>query len=217
MKPKIDHLVIGARDLEQGVAYVKDKLGVAMPFGGAHARMGTHNHLMRLGEEVFLEILAVNPDADPPKAPRWYGLDDPFVRRRLEKQPVLLTWVINTRDIGRLVRRAGVALGSPELLRRGRLSWYFGVPDDGRLLAGGMLPYLIEWRTDTHPALGMPDEGCRLRHLEIHHPFPDWLREVLAALNASELVAIHALPKDEAPYLSAYISTPAGETVLRSC
>lgn len=217
MKPRIDHLVIGARDLQQGVAYIKDVLGVEMPYGGVHTQMGTHNHLMRLGEEVFLEILAINPQADPLQAPRWYGLDDPFVRRRIEREPVLLTWVVNTEDIEAVVRKASISFGRPVSLRRGALRWFFGVPDDGRLLAAGMLPYLIEWHTGgLHPAANMPDTGCRLKRLAIHHPFPDWLRTVLGSIAASHLVEIHTASQNSIPYLSARITTPKGERTLVS-
>lgn len=216
MKPRIDHLVIVAQTLEQGVAYVKENLGVEMPFGGVHVQMGTHNHLMRLGPDVFLEVLAIDPDAAPPASPRWYGLDDPFVRRRIERQPVLLAWVVNTDDIGALLKKADVSFGRPELLRRGGLSWYFGVPDDGRLLAGGMLPYVIQWRTDVHPAAAMADAGCRLRSLEIYHPFANWLQAVLESIEASDLVKLHALPRNEIPRLTAHIITPGGEKALSS-
>ena len=40
MQTQIDHLVIGARTLTEGVNYVKDLLGVDMPFGGVHPKMG---------------------------------------------------------------------------------------------------------------------------------------------------------------------------------
>lgn len=216
MKTRIDHLVVGALNLNQGVSFVKEILGVDIPFGGVHMQMGTHNHLVQLGDDIFLEVIAINPDIDPPGAPRWFGLDDPFIRRQIEKQPVLLTWVVNTKDIKEFVQKAIVSFGKPELIRRGELSWYFGLPDDGRLLAGGMLPYVIEWKTDSHPAANMADAGCRLQSLEIHHPFPQWLQSVLESIDASDLVKVHALPKNEFPYLIAHINTPGGEKKLQS-
>ena len=82
MTTNLDHLVVGAASLEQGVTYIQEQLGVAIPKGGEHPLMGTHNHLMQLGNDVFLEVIAVNPDAPTPDRPRWYGLDDPFVRGR---------------------------------------------------------------------------------------------------------------------------------------
>ncbi len=216
MKTRIDHLVVGALNLKKGVSFVKEILGIDIPYGGVHMQMGTHNHLVQLGNDVFLEVIAINPDIDPPKAPRWYGLDDPFIRQRIEKQPILLTWVVNTININEFVQKASISFGKPELINRGVLNWYFGIPDDGRLVAGGMLPYVIEWQTDSHPASNMADAGCRLQSLEIHHPFPYWLQSVLESINALDLVKVFALPKNELPYLIAHINTPSGEKKLLS-
>ena len=94
--------------------------------------------------------------------------------------------------------------------------WHFGVPDDGRLIAGGMLPYVIEWQTDHHPASNMADEGCRFKSIEIHHPLPFWIKSVLESIDASELVKVHALPKNEVPHLIATIDTSSGERKLHS-
>ena len=216
MQTRIDHLIIGAANLEQGMNFVEEKLGVGIPFGGVHQKMGTHNLLMQLDNEVYLEVIAVNPDVEPPEHPRWCGLDDPYVSRQLMKQPTFLTWVINTNDIENLLRRAAFDFGKSMLLSRGNLSWHFGLPDDGRLLAGGMLPYVIEWRTDSHPSLNMVDAGCRFRGLEIHHPYPSWLRSVLESIGAAELVRIYPLQNYRSPYLVAHIETPAGPKDLRS-
>lgn len=71
MQTRIDHLVIGAATLFQGVAYVKECLGVDIPYGGVHMTMGTHNHLMKLGDEIFLEVIAINPDIERIEHPRW--------------------------------------------------------------------------------------------------------------------------------------------------
>jgi len=53
MSPSIDHLAVAATTLEG--RDLDDFLGVTLPPGGRHARMGTHNRLLRLG--VTLEAL----------------------------------------------------------------------------------------------------------------------------------------------------------------
>jgi len=216
MQTQIDHLVIGARTLTDGVNYVKDLLGVDMPYGGVHLKMGTHNHLMQLGNDAFLEIIAVNHDIEPPNRPRWFGLDDAFIRQQIEQEPSFLTWVVNTQSIEDLMRQSTVSLGKAELVSRGKLNWYFGLPEDGRLLAGGMLPYVIEWQTDEHPSANMADLGCRLSGLEIYHSYPRWLQSALASIGASDLVKIHALPNNAVPYMTAHINTPDGIKELSS-
>ncbi len=215
MNTNLDHLVIGASSLEQGVAYVKAQLGVDMPKGGEHPAMGTHNHLMQLGNDVFLEVITINPAAPAPERPRWYGLDDPFVQRRIAQQPQLLTWVINTTDLVGLQGQTNISFGDPTALTRDDLRWQFAVPDDGRLLAGGMLPYLIQWETQPHPAQRMADVGCRLHSLEIYHPYPEWLYSILTAIDAAKFVKIKPLGQGETPYLSAQIMTPSGLKQLR--
>ncbi len=214
---KIDHLVIGAGNLDQGVAYVKEHLGVDIPFGGVHTTMGTHNHLMRLGDDVFLEVIAVNPDLPPLGHPRWFGLDDPYVRQQIEKRPALLTWVVRTRDIHQLLgTHRSFSFGTPEKIRRGNLAWYFGLPDDGRLFASGMLPYVMQWLTHVHPAGQMADPGCRLQYIEIYHPRAKWLGRVLDSIGVASLVRLHALPEQSLPYMMATIDTPKGMKLLGS-
>jgi hypothetical protein len=216
MQTRIDHLVIGAADLTQGIDYVNECLSVDMPYGGVHEKMGTHNHLMQLGGDVFLEVMAINPDAEPPENQRWYGLDDPYIRRRIEAQPALLTWVVNTKNIEELLQPTTFKFGKATLLGRGNLNWYFGLPDDGRLLAGGMVPYVIEWQTDCHPSKYMADVGCRLEGLEIYHSYPFWLKSILESIGAADLVKIHPLQKNRLPHLVAHIHTSRGTKELRS-
>lgn len=214
---KLDHLVIGAKDLAQGVAYVKDMFGVEIPFGGVHEMMGTHNHLMRLGEGLFLEVIAANPHMASAVYPRWYALDDPYVRQQLEWSPSLLTWVVRTDDIHALLSRTDFSFGQPQKISRGDLTWYFGLPGDGRLLASGMLPYVMQWQTEGHPASAMPDLGCSLKQLEIHHPRTEWIGNILDSIQAAPFVRLEPLSETSQPYLSAHFETPQGVKTLRSC
>ena len=216
MTTNLDHLVVGASTLEQGVTYIRKQLGVDIPKGGEHPLMGTHNHLMQLGNDVFLEVIAVNPDAPAPDRPRWYGLDDPFVRGRLEHQPQLLTWVVNTSDLGGLQSQTSFSFGAATKVSRGDLTWDFGIPDDGRLLASGMLPYLIQWHTDAHPSERMSDVGCSLKQLEIHHPQPDWLLSILNEIDAAKFVKVKRLAANATPFLEAHLETPTGMKTLSS-
>lgn len=209
----IDHIVIGAATLEEGVDFVQRHLGVHIPFGGVHKTMGTHNHLMQLGESAFLEVIAVNPDIAAPDHARWYGLDDPFVRAQLDSEPRLLTWVVNTPDMHSLFDNAGESFGEPVKATRGNLSWLFGLPADGRLLAGGLLPYVIEWHCDEHPASLMADTNCTLKSIEIDHPNPHWLRSRLQLIDASELVKVN---NAASPVLKVSIESPVGMVELHS-
>ena len=62
--------------------------------------MSTHNHLMRLGNSAFLEVISIDPDAPAPARTRWFDLDDPAMRARLALsgktsiggEPMVSTW-----------------------------------------------------------------------------------------------------------------------------
>jgi catechol 2,3-dioxygenase-like lactoylglutathione lyase family enzyme len=216
MRTGLDHIVIAATDMERGVTWAEKKLGVRVPRGGVHETMGTRNHVMRIGEETFLEIIAVNPDGPVPAKPRWFGLDDPFVRERLDRSPAFLAWVVNTGDLDAFLDAAPVSFGRATPVSRGGLNWRFALPSDGRLLAGGMLPYAIQWQTGAHPAPAMPDLGCRLLGLDIHHPYPKWLGSILDAVGTADLVEVHPLPPTEPPRMTARIDTPEGVRLLET-
>src|SRR6185503_14763543 len=91
----IDHLVVAASSLEAGARYVCAILGIEPEAGGKHERMGTHNRLLKLGEALYLEVIAIDPEGAPPTHARWFELDH-FTP---ESEPRLVTWVARTRDI----------------------------------------------------------------------------------------------------------------------
>ena len=93
---EIDHIVIGARTLEEGAAYVAAHLGARPGPGGQHAGIGTHNLLLGLGSQVYLEVIAPDPDQPMPAHPRPFDLDDPGVKLMLEAEPRLIGWVART-------------------------------------------------------------------------------------------------------------------------
>jgi hypothetical protein len=212
----LDHLVIAAETLVQGVDYVRASLGVDIPKGGLHKSMGTHNHLMQLGDNSYLEVIAIDPGGNIPVQPRWFNLDDALMRESLRRQPRLIAWVVNTTDIDKLGQASAFSIGTPTELRRDNLRWKIALSEDGRLLANGLLPYVIEWLSTPHPSGAMTDLGCRMLSLDIHHNRADWLSSMLKSVGADHLVGIHPLPDSEAAYLSAKIETPSGIKVLFS-
>lgn len=210
----LDHIVIAAQDLQQGVDYVRETLGVDIPGGGKHQTMATHNHLMQLGNDAYLEVIAIDNGAQAPRHPRWFGLDSARMRAAIREQPRLITWVMNTSDLQQLAAQAGFDIGIPTALSRDSLNWEIALPADGRLLGDGMLPYCIQWHSSPHPSQGMADTGCLLQKLTIHHNRPRWIDDQLDAIGAGHLVQVEALPDSATPYLSATIDTPNGIVTL---
>ena len=66
MHNKIDHFAIGTQSLDEGVAALQETLGVTVPRGGKHDAMSTHNCVMQSGNESFLELIAIDPEAPEP-------------------------------------------------------------------------------------------------------------------------------------------------------
>jgi hypothetical protein len=176
MSARVDHLVVGAASLEQGVAWCEATLGITPGPGGEHPLMGTHNRLVRIATvnhpRAYLEIIAVQPGRTPERARRWFDLDDEHVRDALRRDgPRLLHFVASVPDVRHAVealRVLGHDRGEPVRASRdtarGRLEWQITLRDDGSRLLAGALPTLIEWGA-THPASGMPESGATLQAL----------------------------------------------------
>ncbi len=205
----LDHVVIGCASLEQGVAYIRETLGVTVPPGGQHPRLGTHNCLMRIGADCYLELIAIEPGAPKPALARWFGLDDPGQQVRIAARPRVLTWVAGTQDIVTALA-AAPELGDAVEMTRGDLVWRISLRADGALPEGGTLPQLIAWSGNS-PAARIADLGVRLDRLTLAHPQPDRLARKLDEMGASHLAAIEAT--DGEPEIAVTLRTPRGDVV----
>jgi hypothetical protein len=217
----LDHLVIAADSLAQGVTWCEGTLGVTPSPGGEHPLMGTHNRLLRIASADFptayLEIIAVNPDAPEPGRKRWFDLDDPELREAVRHQPRLVHYVANCepvlgglRGLDVLGIDRGALLSIQRETPHGVLQWKISVRPDGQRLFYGTLPTLIEWG-QSHPTDSLPDRGLSLLSLTAMHPRPDDLAAAYNALGL-EQVEVDAGP----PNLVARLMTPLGEVTLES-
>lgn len=212
---ELDHITVAAHTLEQGLAHVRAALGIELPYGGAHPRMATHNHLLRLGDTVFLEVIAIDPSAPAPPRPRWFQLDDPILQAELRIAPRLLTWVVRTRQLVEVFLASGRPLGAIEPMQRGDLRWLITIPNDGALIEDGVFPAVIQWPDGPPPGSRMPDLGCTLERLEVAHPDPASYRSDLASIGADRHVELLPIAAGSRPHLVAHIRTPSGLRTLR--
>jgi hypothetical protein len=210
----LDHIVVAADTLARGCDYVADVLGVAPTGGGRHVRMGTHNRVLRMGEQTYLEVIAIDPEGEVPFMPRWFGLDRPEVRHALRQRPRLLTWVARGDDLAAAATRLPVPTAA-HAMQRGELHWTFLFTQDGGLMADGLLPNVIQWPAgQAHPATRMPDAGCRLNGLRGFHADAAALNITLGTLGLGKEMVVRKLPPLEAPRVQAMIDTPTRGVVV---
>ncbi|MEO5671894.1 MAG: VOC family protein [Ramlibacter sp.] len=218
---RIDHLVVAAETLDQGLQWCEATLGVTPLPGGAHPLMGTHNRLLPVGNDrypqAYLEIIAINPAAPPPGRARWFDLDDPALQHEVRQQPRLVHFVARTADAAaslKALRKLGIERGTLVQAERqtphGLLQWQISIRDDGQRLFYGGLPTIIQWG-DVHPAGTMPDAGLALQSLTVSHPRAQALQEAHAAIGL-EGVSVEQAP----PNLKAALATPKGLVILES-
>ena len=207
----LDHLVVGAASLAQGIEYIERITGVAPSPGGKHVAMGTHNALLRLGDRVFLEVIAIDPDGKKPDRPRWFDLDNIALQAELTEQPRLIHWVARTSDVERAAACCPIPLGAVHSLARGDYRWRITIPDDGRLPAKGIVPTLIEWDVPQHPADSLPKSNVSIAGLAAAHPDPAAIRTALGALGLDGVLPV---TYDRDARLAAMLRTPRGIVTL---
>jgi Glyoxalase-like domain len=205
---QLDHLTIIAPTLDAGAEHVRNRLGVDMPFGGRHPEMGTHNLLLRLGDDVFLEVIAVDPAAADPGRARWFGLSDrSAVEHAWDAGRRLRGWVVRTSNIDAMISAHGAIVGQKRHVSRGDRSWSFSVPPDGSLPLEGVAPSVIDWGEPGHPAMTIRDLDLRLVEFSVEHPEPTAVSAVY------ERLGIHNPPlvrKGGEYRYRALIRTPTG-------
>ena len=201
---KLDHIAVGCTDLAAGTAYVASGLGVQPQPGGKHAHFGTHNTLLGLGPDLYLEVIALDPAAPPTGRPAWFGLD------HFRGPPRLCNWICAVDDF----TAAGAAMpadpGAITPLSRNALRWEITVPADGSLPMDGAQPTLIAWGAGvTPPATDLPDTGCRLTMWEVIHPDANMLSRSIPLKDPRVRFTHGAQPSFRATF-----ATPEGDRVL---
>jgi hypothetical protein len=225
MTTQVDHLVVAATSLAEGVAWCESTLGITPGPGGEHPLMGTHNRLFKVASSehpaAYFEIIAINSEASKARADcrrRWFDLDDSGLQHTLASTgPRLVHLVANMTEAGRGVASLalqridrGPLLEASRMTPNGLLAWKITVRDDGQRLFNGMLPTLIEWGA-VHPTHNMAASGVTLQALAVCHPQAGLLQD---AYKVIDLNGVDITPG--APNLVATLHTPKGTVQLHS-
>ena len=205
---RLDHLVYAVPELGAGIEDLEKRLGVRASPGGKHVGLGTHNALLSLGDDQYLEVIAPDPDQPLPDRARPFGLDE-YDGSRLAgwaaKESKLEARVAAAREAG---YDAGVVLDLGRDTPQGeRIEWRLTVSQTPG--GDGLVPFLIDWGATAHPAAGSPT-GCRLVAVRAEHPDPEPVRAQLAAIGSD--LEITQAPQ---PAIVATLDTPRGRVELR--
>ena len=178
-----DHFAFACQNLEEGVAHVESLTGVRAAPGGPHPGIGTHNALLSLGSDVYLEIIAVDPSQADPSGARPFGIDD-------HPDPRLAAFAIHPGDgesidvVAEKIRNHGTDPGPIVAMSRVKpdgeeISWR--LTRSSRL---GLVPFVIDWGQTPNPATITP-KGCSLIEVRGTHPQPDQITSLHQQLGLS--------------------------------
>jgi hypothetical protein len=158
----IDHIILGINNLDNGIAQFKELTGIEPVFGGIHPYSFTHNALVALDDETYIEIMAPRPDAE--------NIPEHFLR--LENLTPI-DWAVRTRNTEQTkekLKAAGFITSENKDGSRAKsdgtiLSWTtFGIEKQKDF------PFFIEWGAGTvHPSASSP-AGCSLKSFHIKTP-----------------------------------------------
>jgi catechol 2,3-dioxygenase-like lactoylglutathione lyase family enzyme len=206
----LDHLLLGCSDLDRGIAFVEEHIGVRPAMGGVHPGRGTRNALLALGPLHYLEVIAPDPAQTGIPTTR---AELPAMLKRFAA-PRLVDWAVHTSDIAGVTerwRKAGVAFHGPTPGSRARpdgkmLHWQTLNLDNDR---DGLLPFFIQWGAETvHPSVDAP-AGCELESFVVVSPESAELAAEFQKLGISVDVT-----QGKTPQLHAKIVGPKGTLTL---
>lgn len=205
MLHQIDHLLYGTKDLNEGIAYIHELTGIKPVIGGSHPGLGTHNALMGLGNNIYLEIIAPDPNQNVEHI--WMDLDQ-------LKKPKLFRWAATTGDAHQVRNqglKTGIDIGEVKSGSRYKpdgslLEWTLSDPNVN--LGNGLIPFFIDWGEKGNPTSELPG-GCTLESFRAIHPNPDKVKSTLTDLGLNL-----DLQKGQQVQLIAQLSTPNGRITL---
>ena len=204
--PSIDHLVLACTDVDAMTQHLGSVLGVRPSPGGRHVGRGTRNTLLSFGDRSYLEVIGPDLEAPEPESPRPFGVDAIVA-------PGLAGWAVAVDDIDAVVARAraeGYDPGDPLSMQRDTpegtmLSWRLTFAP---AWANGVVPFLIDWGTTTHPSTTCA-QGATLQTLAFGHPDTARVGAAFRALGIDREVRVTLRP-----WIHADISGPSGTIVL---
>jgi hypothetical protein len=203
---RIDHVIVGAADLDAAIAEIERLTGVRPVIGGVHPGRGTRNALLSLGEGTYLEIVAPDPAQ---------SVDSEDVRAlRALPRPTPFGWAVSADTESALrsaLSGADIAITDPKPGSRAKpdgsvLRWVtFGYAT----LDKPQAPFFIIWADPAlHPSRTSA-AGCRLSGMAIESPDAAAISHAIAPLGLR--APVKAAAEDR---IRLSLSCPKGEVRL---
>ncbi len=146
---KLDHIVFGAYTLEEGTEFVENILQANLSDIGYHKDMGTHNRVIRISDQVYLEVVAIDPQIRNLKNKKWFNLDNPKLQYKLKKSPQIISYVIENNDL-KIPKYYDPFFDAS----RDNYRWQFAMPTckknilQSEIVESGIIPSLISWKSE---------------------------------------------------------------------
>ncbi len=178
----LDHIMVGASDLDAGVAWFEQLTGVRPVFAGnpvgrannGAARAGVRNATVSIGPRQYLEVIAPDP-AEPNGAARILPL------LQSSQTPRPFAWgakLENVDDLRRNMQVGGLSYDPPTTGSRTRpngrvVEWVNLYPVNFPNHLPSVLPFFIQWSSNSvHPSADSPG-GCTLASLRFESPIAE--------------------------------------------
>ena len=147
---RIDHVIIGVRDLKAAATTMWRRYGLEAQPGGAHSGAGTGNMIVPLGNDQFFELLAVLDPRSPHPIVRWLSA-------LLVDGDRLIAVALEPDDIDATADRLGEPIIELDRVAEDGRSVHFRVTGVTGLLGSELLPFFVttsvgrEWRCGFRP------------------------------------------------------------------
>ncbi|WP_235297393.1 VOC family protein [Portibacter marinus] len=178
MNSRVDHVVYAVKNLDEAVEDLYQKLGVKPSYGGRHLDHGTKNALLDLGDQCYLEIIAIDETKEKANHPHWMGLD-------LIEHNKVTRWCVKTANIKEDARALGqykeelgeIVEGSRRTADEKLLKWKMTQPLDRPEVE--IVPFVVDWSESEHHPTDQLEAKCKFMCIEFYHTEPKTIHTVL--------------------------------------
>ena len=212
---KLDHIVIGAYTLEEGTEFVETKLQAKLSDIGYHKDMGTHNRVIRISDQIYLEVVALDPQNMILKNRKWFNLDNSNLQLKLKKSPQIIGYVIEN-------ERLGISKYYDQFFEasRGEYRWHFAMPKlkknilDIGIIETGIIPSLISWKSKK-PIYQMKKNQFELISFEINFlETQNYIKTFFKMFGEIEFVSVSTITKENSKMFKLKIKDKLRDTII---